>query len=36
MFGDFLSVLIDFVIIAAVVYYGVKKLGLVKMDKKKE
>jgi large conductance mechanosensitive channel len=33
--GDFLSVLIDFLIIAAVVYYGVKGLGLDKLDKKK-
>ncbi len=36
LYGDFLSVLIDFVIIALVVYYGVKVLGLEKLDKKKE
>jgi large conductance mechanosensitive channel len=28
MWGNFLSTLIDFVVIAAVVYYGVKLLGL--------
>ncbi len=33
--GDFLSVLIDFLIIAAVVYFGTKGLGLDKLDKKK-
>ena len=32
--GDFLSVTIDFLVIAAVVYYGVKGLGLEKIDKK--
>ncbi|HNS71523.1 MAG TPA: MscL family protein [bacterium] len=36
MYGDFISVLIDFTVIALVVYYGVKKLGLDKLDKKKE
>ncbi len=35
MYGDFISVLIDFTVIALVVYYGVKKLGLDKLDKKK-
>lgn len=34
MYGDLLSVLIDFIIIASVVYFGVKKLGLDKLDKK--
>ena len=34
--GAFISTLIDFVIIAAVVYFGVKALGLEKLDKKKE
>ena len=34
--GSFLSSLIDFIVIAAIVYIGVKKLGLDKMDKKKE
>ena len=36
MWGDFVSVAIDFVIIAAVVYFGVKGLKLDKLDKKKE
>ena len=36
MYGDFLSVFIDFVVIALVVYGGVKGLGLDKLDKKKE
>ncbi|MBN1168520.1 MscL family protein [Candidatus Woesebacteria bacterium] len=34
MYGSFISVVIDFVVIALVVYYGVKKLGLDKLDKK--
>jgi len=34
MYGDLLSVLIDFIIIASVIYFGVKKLGLDKLDKK--
>lgn len=36
MWGDFLAVLIDFAIVATVVYVGVHKLGLDKLDKKKE
>ena len=36
MFGSFASALLDFVIIAFVVYYVFKKLGLDKMDKEKE
>ncbi|NTV55052.1 MAG: MscL family protein [Candidatus Moranbacteria bacterium] len=36
MWGDFVSVLIDFLIVAAVVYFGFKGLGLEKLDKKKE
>lgn len=36
MVGDFISTLIDFVIIAAVVYFGIKGLGLDKLDKKKD
>jgi len=36
LIGDFISVTIDFLVIAAVVYYGVKGLGLDKLDKKKE
>jgi large conductance mechanosensitive channel len=35
MWGSFISALIDFLVIAAVVYYGVKKLDLDKLDKKK-
>ncbi len=36
MLGNFISVLIDFIVVAFVVYYIFKKLGLDKMDKKKE
>lgn len=36
LIGDFVSVTIDFLVVAAVVYYGVKGLGLEKLDKKKE
>lgn len=36
LLGDFVSVAIDFVIIAAVVYFGVQGLGLDRLDKKKE
>lgn len=36
MWGDFLSVIIDFLIIAAVIYFGFRGLGLDKLDKKKE
>lgn len=35
-YGAFISTLVDFVIIAAVVYFGVKSLGLDTLDKKKE
>ncbi len=35
MWGHFISVTIDFLVIALVVYYGVKGLGLDKLDKKK-
>lgn len=35
MWGDLLSVLIDFLVIALVVYFGVKLLKLDKSDKKK-
>lgn len=34
--GYFLTVLMDFLVIAAVVYFGVKGLGLDKLDKKKK
>lgn len=35
-YGNFLAVLVDFVIIAAVVYFGVKGLRLDKLDRKKQ
>ncbi len=35
LWGNFISVIIDFLIIALVVYYGVKGLGLDKLDKAK-
>lgn len=34
--GDFVSVLVDFIIVAAVVYFLVEWLGLSRLDKKKE
>lgn len=36
LWGDFVSVLIDFLIISAVIYYGFKGLGFDRIDKKKE
>lgn len=36
MWGNFLSVLIDFLVVALVVYYGVTALKLDKLDKKKD
>ncbi len=36
MYGKFLNDLINFVVIALVVYFGVKKLGLDKLDKPKK
>lgn len=36
MWGHFLTTVIDFAVIAAVVYFGVKGLGLDKLDKKKK
>lgn len=36
LWGNFVSVLINFVIVAGVVYYGFKGLGLDKLDKKKD
>ncbi|MDO8567063.1 MAG: MscL family protein [bacterium] len=36
LYGDLVSVLIDFIVIALVVYFGVKLLRLDKLDKKKE
>jgi len=35
MWGDFVSVTIDFLIVAFVIYFGVKLLKLDKLDKKK-
>ena len=35
MWGNFLAVMIDFLVIAMVVYFGVKGLGLDKLDKQK-
>ncbi len=34
--GAFISTIVDFIIVAAVVYFGIKALGLDKLDKKKE
>lgn len=36
LWGDFASVLVDFLVIALVVYFGVKVIGLDRIDKKKE
>lgn len=36
LYGDFLSVFVDFVVIAMVVYFGIKILGLERLDKKQE
>jgi large conductance mechanosensitive channel len=36
LIGSFISALIDFLIIVAVVYFGIKKLGFEKLDKKEE
>jgi len=36
MWGSFLNVFIDFLVIALVVYFGVKALKLDKLDKKKK
>jgi len=35
LYGDLISVFIDFIVIALVVYFGVKLIGLEKLDKKK-
>lgn len=34
-YGAFISAILDFMILAAVVYFGIKGLGLDKLDKKK-
>lgn len=36
MYGKFITVVINFFIIAAVVYFGVKKLGLDRLDQSKQ
>jgi len=36
LYGDLISVFIDFAVVALVVYFGVKIIGLDKLDKKKE
>lgn len=36
LYGNFLANVIDFVVIALVVYFGVKGFGLDKLDKKKD
>ena len=36
LWGDFLANMIDFAVIAAIVYFGVRGLGLDKIDKPKE
>lgn len=36
LLGNFISILIDFIVIALVVYFGIKGLGLDKLDKKSE
>lgn len=36
LYGQFLATFVDFVVIAAVVYFGFKMLKLEKLDKKKE
>lgn len=35
-YGAFISTVVDFIIVAAVIYFGVKALGLDKLDKKPE
>ncbi|MCU0653449.1 MAG: MscL family protein [Candidatus Pacebacteria bacterium] len=35
MYGDFINTTINFIVVALVVYYGVKALGLEKLDKPK-
>jgi len=36
LYGDLVSVTIDFLVVALVVYFGIKIIGLDKLDKKKE
>ena len=35
MYGDLISVVVDFIVVALVVYFGVKIIGLDKLDKPK-
>jgi len=35
LYGDFISVIIDFIVVALVVYFGIKLIGLDRLDKKK-
>lgn len=35
LYGDFISAVVDFLVIALVVYFGVKVLGINKLDKPK-
>lgn len=35
LYGDLISVIIDFLVVALVVYFGVKSIGLHKLDKPK-
>ncbi len=35
LYGDLIAVIIDFLVVALVVYYGVKAIGLEKLDKPK-
>ncbi|MFA7216715.1 MAG: MscL family protein [Candidatus Paceibacterota bacterium] len=35
LYGDFITVIIDFIVVALVVYYGVKIIGVQKLDKSK-
>lgn len=35
LYGDMISVVIDFIVVAFVVYFGVKLIGIHRLDKKK-
>lgn len=35
LYGDLISVVVDFIVVALVVYFGVKMLGIDKLDRKK-
>lgn len=34
-YGDFIAVIIDFIVVALVIYYGIKLIGFDRLDKKK-